>query len=295
MTIDLTLDRVSVLLRHLRPYTRPTLHIAGTNGKGSVSALLSSILINADPPLHVGRFNSPHLASIHDCITINDAPVSASLFDSVRAEVEHADETHRTALSSFEILTLVALQIFQQTHTDIVVLEVGMGGRLDATNVVPDSAIALSILTAVDLDHQAFLGNTVAKIAQEKAAIGRPGRPFVLGKSHPEVIDAVKGVLDRLSAGPLVNAIPVHPRQWSEPIDGISPPPFPLAFPPPGTTAHTRKSTMPLNMLLPLQGARQLDNLGASPSAINELLSSPALPSLSTALNLKNRTLSRLM
>src|SRR5260221_2062668 len=106
MSIDLSLDRVKRLIVHLPTYTRPTLHIAGTNGKGSVSALLTSILLNADPPLRVGRFNSPHLISIYDCITIDDVPVSSSLYDTVRAEVEHADKEHQTKLSNFEILTL---------------------------------------------------------------------------------------------------------------------------------------------------------------------------------------------
>jgi len=295
MSIDLSLDRVKRLLVHLPTYTRPTLHIAGTNGKGSVSALLTSILLSADPPLRVGRFNSPHLISIYDCITIDNVPVSPSLYDSVRADVEHADKEHQTKLSNFEILTLVALQIFEKGRMDIVVLEVGMGGRLDATNVVSDSAIAVSALTAVDLDHQSFLGDTIAKIAQEKAGIGRTGRPFVLGKQkHAGVKDAVKEVLGRLGSGTLVDAIEVRTREWCETVDGVRPPSFCLASPFQRPSAQPISVDMPcfpetVNALLPLYGTHQLDNLSTSLSVIIELLSSPALREVSSSLGLKER------
>src|SRR6266545_3197449 len=141
MSIDLTLERLKKQVSYLPSYTRPTLHIAGTNGKGSVSALLTSILLHSDPPLSVGRFNSPHLVSIYDSITLNDVPVSHSLYNLIRAEVEDADKKHETKLSSFEIVTVVALQVFERSNVDIVVLEVGMGGRLDATNIVSDETI----------------------------------------------------------------------------------------------------------------------------------------------------------
>jgi len=295
MSIDLSLDRVKRLLVQLPPYTRPTLHIAGTNGKGSVSALLTSILLSVDPPLRVGRFNSPHLISIYDCITINNVPVPPSLYDTVRAEVELADKEHQRKLSNFEILTLIALQIFEKSRMDIVVLEVGMGGRLDATNVVPDSAIAVSALTAVDLDHQAFLGDTVTKIAQEKAGIGRAGRPFVLAKQkHAGVKDAVKEVLSRLGSGTLVDAIEVRTREWSETVDGDRPPSFCLASPfklPAWQPISVDLPCFPetVNALLPLYGVHQLDNLGTSLSVIIELLSSPALQEVSSSLKLKER------
>jgi folylpolyglutamate synthase/dihydropteroate synthase len=92
MSIDLNLDRLQRLVTHLHPYTRPTIHIAGTNGKGSVSALLTSILLASHPveshgPLRVGRYNSPHLISILDCITIDNKPISRSLYDETRKEV----------------------------------------------------------------------------------------------------------------------------------------------------------------------------------------------------------------
>ena len=169
LTIDLSLTLIRSLSAQLPPYTRPTIHIAGTNGKGSVSALLTSIL----GALRIGRFNSPHLIHIHGSISINDTPVSLGRYTTARHQVEDADTTY----SSFELLTLTALRIFENAAVDIVILEVGMGGLLDATNVISSSTVLCSALTAVDLDHQAFLGT----MARHKAGIARPGRPSVLG------------------------------------------------------------------------------------------------------------------
>lgn len=170
MSIDLSLDRIRALSALLPAYTRPTVHIAGTNGKGSVSALLSSILHATEPNLDIGRFNSPHLISIRDCIVINGQPVDEATYASARNEVETVDRTHAIGASSFELLTATALLIFENAALDIVILEAGMGGRLDATNVIPTECVMVSALTAVDLDHQAFLGDTLSAIAREKAA-----------------------------------------------------------------------------------------------------------------------------
>lgn len=297
MSIDLSLERLRKLVSHLPSYTRPTLHIAGTNGKGSVSALLTSILLNSDPPVSVGRFNSPHLVSIYDSITLNNVPVSPSLYNVIRAEVEDADKKHETKLSSFEIVTLVALQVFEKFHVDIVVLEVGMGGRLDATNIVSDETIAVSALTAVDLDHQSFLGGTVIKIAEEKAGTARTGRPFVLGtQKHEGVHEAVQGVLERLGSVKLVNAVKVQLREWDVALDGPKPLPFSLISngdtfhppPPQSVTVSLSYFSDPVNALLPLQGAHQLDNLGTALTVINELLDFQPLPSV-VPLNLGQR------
>ena len=181
MSIDLSLDRLRILISHLPPYTRPTCHIAGTNGKGSVSALLSTILQSLSSSLKVGRYNSPHLVSIYDCITIDNIPVSPASYNAAHAEVTEKDLEKGSKLSSFEILTLTALRVFEREKVDVAVVEVGMGGRLDATNIIPDNSILVSALTAVGLDHQFFLGDTVGKIAFEKAGIARKKTPFVLG------------------------------------------------------------------------------------------------------------------
>ncbi len=302
MSINLNLDRLIKLIPHLPPYTRPTVHITGTNGKGSVSALLTSILLNSEPPLSVGRYNSPHLVSIHDCITLDNVAVLPSLYNSVRDEVEKADKEYQTKLTNFEILTLVALQVFEKSKVDFVVLEVGMGGRLDATNVVPDNVIAVSVLTAVDLDHQFFLGDTVIKIAQEKAGIARKGRPFVLGvQKHEGVKEAVKDVLKTIGSLDLVNAVEVKVREWDERIDGPKRSPFSLVAPhatfqpppPQPVVANLSCFPDPINAILPLYGTHQLDNLGIALTIVNELLNFSESLEIITSLHLKQRLTAR--
>jgi folylpolyglutamate synthase len=127
---------------------------------------------------------------------INDDQVDPDMYASVRCEIERVDGELGTNLTSFELLTLTALQIFEHLRVDIAIVEVGMGGRLDATNIIPDEAILVSVITNVDLDHQTFLGNTISAIAKEKAGIIRSRRPLVLGpQKHPEVVNLVQTVL----------------------------------------------------------------------------------------------------
>ncbi|TRM59479.1 Mur ligase [Schizophyllum amplum] len=244
MSIDLSLDRIRRLSEHL-PYSRPTIHIAGTNGKGSVSAIIGSILSAAG--LSVGRFNSPHLVSICDCITLDGRPVDAETYKDVRTEVESANATHDTRLSNFELLTLTALHVFEHARVDVAVIEVGMGGRLDATNVIADDCILVSALAAVDLDHQAFLGDTVEQIAREKAGIARRGRPLVLGAQKHSTVEATVRNVAAAAGAPLLVALPARERAWNEEIDG--------------------EHWVPL--LFPLHGAHQLENLGLAMTVIS--------------------------
>ncbi|KAF5312238.1 hypothetical protein D9619_002333 [Psilocybe cf. subviscida] len=272
MSIDLSLDRLKQLLPYL-PYTRPTLHIAGTNGKGSVSALLTSILMASGPPIRVGRFNSPHLVSVLDSITINNVDVSEEIYNTVRQNVQDVDHEQGTKLTGFEILTLAALRIFETQDVDLVVLEVGLGGRLDATNIVPSSCILVSALTSVDLDHQAFLGDTVALIAREKAAIAREKKPFILGRQlHPEVESVAKEIVQHVG-GAFRHAskisVPEQPlSEWSLLDDSAS-------TGPPSNTVSFQLSAFdaPVEAQFPLQGAHQIDNLGTALGVINALLS----------------------
>ncbi|KAJ7625376.1 Mur ligase [Mycena polygramma] len=282
MSIDLTLGRIQRLARHLPAYTRPTCHIAGTNGKGSVSALVSSMLSTSTPPLSVGRFNSPHLVSVNDCIVINNHSISAAVYEEARAEVERADKAQGIGASSFELLTLTAFLIFERAQLDVVVLEVGMGGRLDATNIIPDECVLASALTAVDLDHQAFLGTSVSAIAAEKAAIARRGTPFVLGgQLHPEV-ETVVGEVVTAAGAELLYALPVLTRSWDSAIDGPEPPPFslsatPFAPPPPLPVRFSMPCfEHPVLALLPLHGEHQLDNLAIAVSVVSAVLMNPA-------------------
>ncbi|EPS98455.1 hypothetical protein FOMPIDRAFT_1051490 [Fomitopsis schrenkii] len=273
MSIDLSLDRIRRLSGYLPTYTRPTCHITGTNGKGSVSALLSSIFRAASPSPEfiVGRFNSPHLTSVHDSIVLNDAPVSADFFAAARARVVQADKDHDIGASNFELLTCTALNLFETVGADVVVLEVGMGGRLDATNVIPDESVLVSAMTAVDLDHQAFLGGTVAAIAREKASIARSGRPFVLGQQlHGEVEPVVLGILGKIGAH-LIDVPVVGRRTWDEGLDGPRPTANQIPPPPTPILAHIPCFEAPIHALLPLQGQHQLGNLAVALGVVSAI------------------------
>ncbi|KAH9925556.1 Mur ligase [Fomitopsis serialis] len=273
MSIDLSLERIRKLQAQLPAYTRPTCHITGTNGKGSVSAFLSSIFRAAAPTaqFNVGRFNSPHLISVNDSITFNDVPVSMDAYSAARARVTQADHKNGIGASNFELLTCTALNLFETAGVDVVVLEVGMGGRLDATNIVPDDTVLASAMTAVDLDHQAFLGGTVAAIAREKAAIARVGRPFVLGQqTHFEVETAAREVVGQ-AGGELLTAPIVSKREWHKDLDGPRPSANQIPPPPIPVEAEFPCFDSPIRALLPLQGEHQLANLGVALGVISAI------------------------
>ncbi|KAK0188163.1 Mur ligase [Armillaria mellea] len=266
MSIDLTLDRIRDISRYLPLYTRPTIHIAGTNGKGSVAAFVSSILGTSDPPSSVGRFNSPHLLSVHDSIVIDNKAVTPDVYSHASLLVETASEEHDLPISSFEKLTLTALLIFEGAKVDFVVLEVGMGGRLDATNVIPDECILLSALATVDLDHQAFLGTTVTAIAKEKAAIARRGKPFVLGyQVHArEAVMSVDGIL--------FGALPVSAHGPEPPSFSMSGPVW-HSPPPSPVQAYLPSLSEDIITCLPLHGDHQVQNLGLALGVVDALVS----------------------
>ncbi|KAI6129978.1 Mur ligase [Pisolithus croceorrhizus] len=250
MSIDLTLERVHILASQFS-YTRPSIHVTGTNGKGSVACLLASILQASS--FKVGKFNTPHLISIYDCITINDQPVTPELYHECRTQIEQANERVNASASSFELLTVTALLVFERVAVDIAIVEVGMGGRLDATNVMPDQCILVSALTTVDLDHQAFLGETVDLIAREKAAIARQGKPFILGhQKHSSVVSAAEGVV--LQQGGTFMRMPFTPPRGQH-IEYTS-----NAF------------GSPIRAMLPLHGTHQLHNLSLALTIISTLL-----------------------
>jgi len=181
-TAKLGLDRIRAVLDALgRPQDRLRfVHVAGTNGKGSICAMIESALRVAGR--RTGLFTSPHLAEPTERIRIDGRPISADRFAQAfdRVHTANALDNHTTY---FETVTAMALLVFAEERVDMVVLEVGLGGRLDATNVVsPD----LSVITPVDFDHEAFLGKSLESIAGEKAGILKPGVPAVFARQRPE-------------------------------------------------------------------------------------------------------------
>src|ERR1039458_3884887 len=269
------LAHIRVLLAALgHPENRfPTVLIAGTNGKGSTAATLASILQASG--LKTGLYTSPHLIRINERICLNGEPIADDDFAMLHDVVDRTAERlvgegdlpwHP---SFFEMLTAMAFEYFARSRPDMVVLEVGMGGRLDATNVVEPR---LSIITDISLDHQKYLGETVAEIAREKAGVIRPNGIVVTLPQLPEANDVIGNTILDVGAR-AVNAVPYGPpvspgsasclsAEWV--VDG-------------GAKAGIR-SRYPLEVMgtrilveSPLVGRHQLRNLALAIAAAEEL------------------------
>ncbi|MEO5754452.1 MAG: folylpolyglutamate synthase/dihydrofolate synthase family protein [Chthoniobacterales bacterium] len=181
--IKLGLENIHRLLAALdlpRPNER-VIHVAGTNGKGSVCALLDSVCRAGG--YRTGLFTSPHLVTFRERIQVDGEMISETEAAFGLATLRELVAAWEPPPTFFEISTALALAHFRKTKTEIVILETGMGGRLDATNAVPS---IVSVLTPIDLDHQKWLGQTVPEIAREKAGIIKPGIPVVSARQLPE-------------------------------------------------------------------------------------------------------------
>ena len=198
--IEMGLGRIARLLQHT-PLPWRAIHVAGTNGKGSVCAYTSAMLSAAK--IKCGRFNSPHLIDRWDCITIDEKTVDESLFRKVEAEMEARDKLADLRASEFELLTAIAFEIFTKEKVEVGVVEVGMGGRLDATNIIEDPLV--TVITKIGLDHQAFLGDTLKDIAHQKAGIIKAGAPCIIdGTNTPEVIGVLETSARQVGATPVI-------------------------------------------------------------------------------------------
>lgn len=203
--IDLTLDRMHRLLAALdHPEARipPAIHIAGTNGKGSTQAMLRAGLESTGARVHA--YTSPHLARFHERIRLAGTLISEDRLSRVLDRCLTANGP--APITFFEITTCAAFVAFAETPADWTLLEVGLGGRMDATNVITPR---LSVITPVDLDHQAFLGDTIARIAGEKAGIIKRSVPVVVAPQHPEAMEVIEATAARLGA-PLI----AHGQHW---------------------------------------------------------------------------------
>jgi dihydrofolate synthase/folylpolyglutamate synthase len=233
--IDLSLDRVRRLLAALgdpQQHLPPVIHVAGTNGKGSTIAFLRACLEAAGYRVHV--YTQPHLVRFNERIRlagklIDDAPLIALLVECERVNA-------RAPITYFEITTAAAFLAFQRVPADIVLLETGLGGRFDATNLIEQPSV--TAITPVSLDHQHFLGDTVAAIAGEKAGIIKRARPIVLAPQRADaqgVIEARAAALgappfrhgSEWRAAPTPNGLRYEGRRWP----GIDLPPPALAGP----------------------------------------------------------------
>jgi len=218
--IDLSLDRLLKLLAKLEHPERrlpPIVHVAGTNGKGSVCAFLRAMAEAAGQRVHV--YTSPHLVRFNERIRIAGELVSD---DALAEALEHVEQVNADApITVFEVITAVAFHLFAATSADLCVLEVGLGGRGDATNVIERPAACA--ITSISLDHRELLGDTLPLIAAEKAGIMKPGVPVAIGEQASEVLEVLLAVACRVGAPVLLRG-----RDWQVPAH--TPPSLPGAF-----------------------------------------------------------------
>ncbi|WP_377194060.1 bifunctional folylpolyglutamate synthase/dihydrofolate synthase [Ruegeria meonggei] len=248
--IDLTLDRVWRLLAALdNPQTElpPVIHIAGTNGKGSTQAMIRAGIEGAGLSAHA--YTSPHLARFHERIRLAGALISEPDLSAVLDECYAANGGEN--ITYFEITTCAALLAFARAQADFTLLEVGLGGRLDATNVVHEPVV--TVITPISIDHEQFLGNTLGKIASEKAGIIKPGVPCIVGPQQDEALEVIEYTAARLGA-PLL----VHGQHWHVTEENGR-----LVY-----QDETGLRDLPLPKLL---GAHQIQNAGAALAVLRHL------------------------
>lgn len=185
--MDFKLERVTLALKHLRdPQHRfATVHIAGTNGKGSAAAMLHAMLSAGG--YRVGLYTSPHLVSFTERIRVGAESITEAEVVELAAEIRAAATVRGIDLTFFEFVTVMAFLYFARRGVDLAVVEVGLGGRLDATNVIDPE---VTVITTIAMDHEEYLGNTLLSVAREKAGIIKPGRPLIVG-NVPVEVDAV--------------------------------------------------------------------------------------------------------
>ncbi|KAI8897835.1 Mur ligase [Globomyces pollinis-pini] len=182
-----------------------SIHVAGTNGKGSVCAFISATLKEAN--IKTGSYNSPHLLTERDSIRIDSNIVNKSIYEICRKRVEQADALLTTSATNFELTTATAFLCFAELEIEIAVIEVGLGGLDDATNVIPPPLVC--VITKMGIDHTEYLGNTIQEISSHKAGIIKPlsGAVVLSSQSHPECISVFETTA-RLNDVPLHKVLP---------------------------------------------------------------------------------------
>ncbi|PVI07971.1 FolC bifunctional protein [Periconia macrospinosa] len=204
------LERIGLLLKDIQ-FPWKTIHVAGTNGKGSICNVASHLLSRR--LIRNGCFSSPHLIHRSDCITINNKPVDPVRFHKVENHFKQMNENHQIGASEFELLTATAFQLFNDHKVDVGVVEVGMGGRLDATNILQNQII--SVISKIAGDHQKFLGDTLEEIALHKAGILRRGVPYIVNPVNEfHVLHTIRDYANEIGAGPEI--IPDTPERREE-------------------------------------------------------------------------------
>ncbi|KAG0668428.1 folylpolyglutamate synthase [Maudiozyma exigua] len=224
--IRLGLSRITKLLAFAgSPHEKlKVLHVAGTNGKGSVCSYLTTLLQDpSDSAVKIGKFTSPHLVDVRDSIMVNNTPISSQTFNNIKTKLTDLNKKHLLNCSEFELLTCIAFLYFHQVNCSWCVLEVGLGGRIDATNVIPGANKYACGITKIGLDHQGFLGNTMAEIAIEKVGIATPGAKYLVidGTNDRSVLDVARKQCESIKCDlkitdDIVNHRIVKTKSWGD-------------------------------------------------------------------------------
>ena len=250
--VKLELSRVKEFMSRLgTPHTAyPIIHIAGTNGKGSTAAMLAAVLSASGKK--TGLFTSPHLIKPNERIRIGNALITDEfIIEHVEAWQPHIDEL---GITFFEVLTALGMEYFKQHAVDYAVIETGLGGRLDATNVVDP---ILSIITSVSMDHENILGDNLATIAGEKAGIIKPLKPVILGQ-NPDIVRQVMLEKCKLESAPLTY-VPDEVRLHEVNSSGVS------------QKVRMSLGEQTIEIELPLLGSHQIENFSNVLMALSEL------------------------
>ena len=249
--IDLSLTRTMTLLKALgnpHHHLPPVVHVAGTNGKGSILAMLRAILEQAGLKVHV--YTSPHLVKFSERIRLAGKLISEDHLNRILANCEKRNAGQ--PITFFEITTCAAFQAFAETPADILLLETGLGGRLDSTNVIAKPAA--TIIAAISMDHAQFLGDTLAAIAHEKAWIQKPQVPSIIGPQDADVMAVCKNIAQKQQAYPFIFG-----EDWQ--ID-------------PTDTQQMRFQSSNWDLILPrpnLMGHHQITNAGMAVACLDRL------------------------
>ncbi|MBC8036936.1 MAG: bifunctional folylpolyglutamate synthase/dihydrofolate synthase [Rhizobiales bacterium] len=257
--------RILAVLGNPQTKLPPVIHVAGTNGKGSTVAILRAILEAARLKVHC--YTSPHLVKFHERIRVGGELIAEDALSTLLEECEQANGGH--TITFFEITTAAAFLAFAREPADYLILEVGLGGRLDATNVI--AAPRLSVITTIDYDHQQYLGDTLTAIAHEKAGILKRGVPAIVGAQPDEARAEIERVAARVGA-----PLQIANQDWQ-------------SFEQHGRLVFQDEAGL-LDLPVPhLQGRHQIDNAGNAVASVREL-ADPRVAEAHVALGLKSVT-----
>jgi len=256
----------------------PVIHIAGTKGKGSTAAMIASILMAAD--YRTGFYISPHLQDFAERIQVNNLPIPHAAFNRLVDEVRpHVEKIGR--LTTFEITTALAFEAFRKQHVDVAVVETGLGGRLDSTNIVDP---VLSVITSLSMDHMKILGDTLEEIAAEKAGIIKPGKPVVSAPQQSNALAVLETRAEETGSKFIVVGRDVKTKVLKHTLDGqwfevkVTPHEGERTqkhLPASGNGEHgnlfPREYEKGVDFFIPLLGQHQVDNAATAIAAIMQL------------------------